>query len=158
MANDFHMTVAISPQDAMTGTVRALPLPNGQQATITIPADAYDGQILWFPGYIKDSEKDIHPGALILTVQISSPEEATTNDEDIVQVTAAPSQPVESSQQTPSTYIPEQPSPASTSQRMSRNKMVILALAALLITIISSGVFLSVHAPQATDQTNTPAP
>lgn len=45
-SKDPYITLAISQIEAINGTQRTLTLPDGRQVQVTIPANAYDGQIL----------------------------------------------------------------------------------------------------------------
>ncbi|GHO50218.1 hypothetical protein KSX_83810 [Ktedonospora formicarum] len=49
MSNDIRSTLIISRQEAVNGTVRTISLPNGQQIPISVPAGAFEGQVLQFP-------------------------------------------------------------------------------------------------------------
>jgi serine/threonine protein kinase len=61
---DLHITLAISRDEAQSGTTRKLNIANGQSTTISIPASSYDGQTLWLkrPG--------TQTGSLIITLSV----------------------------------------------------------------------------------------
>jgi eukaryotic-like serine/threonine-protein kinase len=61
---DLHITLAISRDEALSGTTRILNIANGQSTTISIPASSYDGQTLWLkrPG--------TQTGSLIITLSV----------------------------------------------------------------------------------------
>src|SRR5260221_5476207 len=46
----FRSTLRISPAEAQRGTDRMVNLPGGRQVTVTVPANASNGQVLDFPG------------------------------------------------------------------------------------------------------------
>ncbi|GAC1349113.1 MAG: hypothetical protein NVSMB27_19180 [Ktedonobacteraceae bacterium] len=73
--NDIHSDLAIHPTEAVTGTSRMLTLPGGQSTTVSVPAGAYDGQILRLEGLGEPSSAGGSPGALILTLVIQKAEE-----------------------------------------------------------------------------------
>ncbi|HYK84142.1 MAG TPA: serine/threonine-protein kinase [Ktedonobacteraceae bacterium] len=62
--NDLHIMLAISKDEAQSGTRRTLNLSNGQHITISVPAGSYDGQTLWLrrPG--------LQTGSLIITLSV----------------------------------------------------------------------------------------
>ena len=46
MSSELRATLAISKLEALTGTSRTLTLPDGRKVTVTVPAGAYDGQVI----------------------------------------------------------------------------------------------------------------
>ncbi|TMD60834.1 MAG: hypothetical protein E6I91_18335 [Chloroflexi bacterium] len=80
ITNDIRSTVAISPAEARSGTSRMITLPGGQHVNVTVPAGAYDGQIIHLqsPG-----EPTTLVGELILTVAITLSEEAQQSSETV---------------------------------------------------------------------------
>lgn len=62
--SDLHIMLAISKDEANSGTRRTLNISNGQPVTISIPASSYDGQTLWLrrPGS--------QTGSLIITLSV----------------------------------------------------------------------------------------
>jgi len=71
-SSDFHVTLAISKTEAQTGTNRLLTLPGGRQISVTVPAGAYNGQLLRLPQQLYD---DGQTGTLILTLSIKETDE-----------------------------------------------------------------------------------
>jgi serine/threonine protein kinase len=80
MTNDIRSTLAISPAEAHSGTSRMITLPGGQHVTVTVPAGAYDGQIirLQVPG-----ESTSPVGELTLAVAITLAEEVQQSSETV---------------------------------------------------------------------------
>ncbi len=80
ITNDIRSTLAISPAEAHSGTSRMITFPGGQHVNVTVPAGAYDGQIIRLqnPG-----EPTAPVGELILTVAITLPEEAQQSSETV---------------------------------------------------------------------------
>jgi len=69
-SNDIQAMLAISQVEASTGTSRVLTLPGGRPLTVTIPAGAYEGQIIRLPMPADPSSR--YPGisTLVLTITI----------------------------------------------------------------------------------------
>ncbi|HEX6556282.1 MAG TPA: protein kinase [Ktedonobacteraceae bacterium] len=78
ITNDIRSTLAISPAEAHSGTSRVITLPGGQHVSVTIPAGAYDGQIIHLQNPGKPTATG---GELILTVAITLPQEAQQSSE-----------------------------------------------------------------------------
>jgi len=72
--SDIRATLRISPAEAQRGTDRMVTLPGGRQVTVTVPANAYNGQILDFPGLGESSPSGGPAGNLIITLTITSPD------------------------------------------------------------------------------------
>jgi serine/threonine protein kinase len=70
---DLHATLAISKQEALSGTRRTLTLPGGRRVTIWVPAGAQEGQVLRLEGQGELSDSGV-AGALILTLIIAAAE------------------------------------------------------------------------------------
>ncbi len=73
--SDIRATLRISPAEAQSGTDRMVNLPGGRQVTVTVPANAYNGQILDFPGLGESSPSGGPAGNLILTLSIEQQEQ-----------------------------------------------------------------------------------
>jgi serine/threonine protein kinase len=69
-SGDLSATLAISRVEAETGANRALTLPGGRRVSVSIPAHAYDGQILRLQGLGEPSYEGGSRGALILTLSV----------------------------------------------------------------------------------------
>jgi eukaryotic-like serine/threonine-protein kinase len=72
---DIRATLRISPAEAQRGTDRIVNLPGERQLTVTVPANAYDGQILNFQGLGESSPSGGPAGNLILTLSIEQQEQ-----------------------------------------------------------------------------------
>jgi serine/threonine protein kinase len=72
--SDIRATLRISPAEAQRGTDRIVNLPGGRQVKVTVPANAYNGQVLDFSGLGESSPSGGPTGNLILTLSITSPD------------------------------------------------------------------------------------
>lgn len=91
-SGDVYATLAISEMEAHNGARRTLTLPGGQPITVSVPAGAHDGQVL----YIKDPASP--GGSLILTLVIRPVQQhqaATLADEDSATIGNSPTVPSE---------------------------------------------------------------
>jgi hypothetical protein len=73
---DLRATLALSQEEARNGTTRTLTLSGGRFVTVTIPAAAYEGQVIRLEGQ-GQAIGEQPPGALILTIAIASPENSS---------------------------------------------------------------------------------
>jgi len=73
--SDIRATLRISPAEAQRGTDRMVNLPGGRQVTVTVPVNAYNGQVLDFPGLGESSLSGGPAGNLILTLSIEQQEQ-----------------------------------------------------------------------------------
>lgn len=73
--SDIRATLRISPAEAQRGADRMVTLPGGRQVTVTVPANAYNGQVLDFPGLGESSPSGGPAGNLILTLSIEQREQ-----------------------------------------------------------------------------------
>lgn len=69
---DLHVTLAISKAEALNGTNRILTLPGGRQISVPVPAGAYNGQALRFPGLGEPLYESGPIGTLILTLSVQA--------------------------------------------------------------------------------------
>ncbi len=69
-SSDLSATLAISGAEAETGAQRTLTLPGGRRVSVSIPAHAFDGQILRLQGLGEPSDEGGSRGALILTLSV----------------------------------------------------------------------------------------
>ena len=69
-SGNLHATLAISKAEAQTGTRRILTLPDGRQVVVTVPASAYDGQVLYLSGMDNPGSAGRSAGGLIITLFI----------------------------------------------------------------------------------------
>ncbi len=73
--SDIRAALVISEAEALAGTHRLLTLPGGRQVPVSVPAGAYNGQIIRLEDQVEPaSDRDVK-GALILTITIAPPEE-----------------------------------------------------------------------------------
>jgi eukaryotic-like serine/threonine-protein kinase len=72
--SDIRATLRISPAEAQRGTDRMVNLPGGRQVTVTVPANASNGQVLDCPGLGELSPSGGPAGNLIITLSITSPD------------------------------------------------------------------------------------
>ncbi len=70
-SGDVHQTLTITALEARTGTNRALPLPNGRQVVVAIPAGVNHGQVIRLEGYGRPTTYNNPVGALIVTISIA---------------------------------------------------------------------------------------
>ncbi len=77
--DDLRATLALSQNEAYTGTNRVLNLPDGRQTTVTVPPGAYNGQEIRLDGQGQMDPYTGQKGALILTVAIAYGEQFGTN-------------------------------------------------------------------------------
>lgn len=88
MSNEMSASVLINGQEARSGVILTLPLPDGRTTSVTIPAGVYNGQVLRFPEHVPSVREGEPPDTLVLTVQIAGQDEQTV-------VNAVPSFPVD---------------------------------------------------------------
>jgi hypothetical protein len=74
---DIRATLAISRQEALTGTSRTLTLPGGRQVTIAVPAGTQNGQVIYLGGQGEPSGCGGPTGSLVLTIAIQQAERAS---------------------------------------------------------------------------------
>ena len=76
-SGNLRAVLAISTAEAQAGTIRTLRLPGGQQVTVSVPAGVRDGQVVHLDGQDKTSHAGGPAGALILSIQVKTAEEAS---------------------------------------------------------------------------------
>ena len=132
---DIRATVAISRQEATTGTTRNLNLPGGRRITIPIPSDVPDGQVIRLENQ-GETTSDGTTGALVLTIAVA-PEEtrlaAQSGNENVTvrsnpQVVKGQSVASKSLEKRKLRFVPR------------RRAAIIIGLV-VLIVLVSSGVF-----------------
>ena len=77
--NNIHITLPISPLEAINGTSRTITLPDRRMVTVTVPAGAYDGQIIQLADHGIASSYSNPAGALLITIAISRVEETVVS-------------------------------------------------------------------------------
>jgi eukaryotic-like serine/threonine-protein kinase len=76
VSNDLRVTLAISEIEALQGTQRRLTLPGGRQVVVSVPANAYHGQIIRLDSLGESVGIPGSAGALILTLNVKHAAEA----------------------------------------------------------------------------------
>lgn len=77
--NNIQITLTISPLEAVNGTSRTITLPDRRMVTVTVPAGAYDGQIIQLADHGIASSYGNPAGALLITIAISRVEETVVS-------------------------------------------------------------------------------
>ena len=77
--NNIQITLTISPLEANNGTSRTITLPDRRMVTVTVPAGAYDGQIIQLADHGIASSYGNPAGALLITIAISRVEETVVS-------------------------------------------------------------------------------
>ena len=77
--NNIHITLPISSLEAINGTSRTITLPDRLMVTVTVPAGAYDGQIIQLADHGIASSYGNPAGALLITIAISRVEETVVS-------------------------------------------------------------------------------
>jgi hypothetical protein len=72
--NNLRATLLISRAEAETGTLRTITLPQGRRINVSVPAGAYEGQMLCLEGFGDPSPTGGPPGVLMLTLAVSQDE------------------------------------------------------------------------------------
>src|SRR5258706_2871710 len=156
VSNDLHVTLAISELEALHGTQRRLTLPGGRQVTVSVPANAYDGQLIRLDGLGESVGIPGSAGTLILTLNVKHTTEATT-----------PSNPGNSNLTMPASNpnlshtiaVPDQPQVQQPVKRRSSSggKVLVLLLLVILLILGSVGFLLytNVKNQQAFNAANT---
>jgi eukaryotic-like serine/threonine-protein kinase len=70
-SGNVHQNLTITALEAHAGTNRVLPLPNGRQLIVAIPAGVHHGQIIRLEGYGRPTTYNNSVGALLVTINIS---------------------------------------------------------------------------------------
>ncbi len=74
-SGDLFATLAIGKEEASTGTRRELTLPGGRKVQVSIPKGVQDRQVLYLGGLGETYYDGGPPGALVLTIAVSSLDE-----------------------------------------------------------------------------------
>jgi serine/threonine protein kinase len=70
-SGNVHQTLTITALEAHTGTNRVLPLPNGRQVIVAIPAGVHHGHIMRLEGYGRPTTYNNPVGSLIVTINVA---------------------------------------------------------------------------------------
>src|SRR5947207_4185455 len=73
-SRDLQATLALSPEEARTGTVRTLTLPGGRQLSVSIPPGVRTGHTIRLEGQYPSTTSYAPPSALVLTISVTTPE------------------------------------------------------------------------------------
>ncbi len=90
-SDNIGMVLAISKAEAFTGGSYTLTLPGGKHVVVSVPADAYDGQVI----RLEEGESDSHgkpAGALLLTIAIAQHTEESPPIFDLHKIEQSPPQ------------------------------------------------------------------
>lgn len=77
--NKMHVTLTINQMEAINGTSRTITLPDRRMITVTVPAGAYDGQIIQLEDRGIASSYSDPVGTLVITIAISRVEETVVS-------------------------------------------------------------------------------
>lgn len=154
-SSDIRATLAISDVEALSGTSRTLTLPGGQQVSISVPAGAYDGQVLYLKNQVASSSQDGQMGTVILTLAITPTQQhAALARADLDQSPVSDASTVISSQNRVSssdrhstTSSPGDSMPIRTRRGPFGNKAPLLIGLAILVILMSIGALLLVTRP-----------
>ncbi len=145
--NNIHITLTISPLEAINGTSRTITLPDRRMVTVTVPAGAYDGQIIQLADHGIASSYGNPAGALLITIAISRVEETVVSLLNSTTIeNKLPEQSINRNQ------MPNNHRPGITS-----GKIVILALVLLLIAGSIGLFFVNMARQNADAQANATA-
>ena len=93
--SDLQATLAISDVEALRGTLRNLALPDGRRVSVTVPAGAYDGQLIRLEGQAIPSSTG-KAGALLIrlaiTPSVDNPVVPTSDGATITSLSRSPRQ------------------------------------------------------------------
>ena len=120
--SDLRATLAISDAEALRGTLRNLALPDGRRVSVTVPAGAYDGQLIRLEGQAIPSSTG-KAGALLIrlaiTPSVDNPVVPTSDGATITSLSSSPRQ-------------------LNVSQRRSSKGLMILLISLALVVIVGS--------------------
>jgi serine/threonine protein kinase len=145
--NNIRITLTISPLEAINGTSRIITLPDRRMVTVTVPAGAYDGQIIQLADHGIASSYGNPAGALLITIAISRVEETVVSLLNSTTIeNTLPEQSINRSQ------MPDDHRPG-----FSSGKIMILALVLLLIAGSIGLFFVNMARQNANAQENATA-
>ncbi len=140
---DIRATLRISPAEAQRGTDRMVNLPGGRQVTVTVPANANNGQVLDFPGLGEPSPSGGSAGNLILTLSFEqekqTPQQSTRPDAD-----AQPDIAPQPKANTPAIPIVQAPPPGTLSGTKRNQRTIAIASGIVLVVLVLALVFYAV--------------
>ncbi len=89
-AGDLRTTLTISPEEARQGTQRTITLPGPRHFSVTVPADAHDGQVLRIPGQGEPYYEDGPRGNLLLTIMLKRQSTPLSHSGEIIRPVSEP--------------------------------------------------------------------
>jgi serine/threonine protein kinase len=108
-SSELRAILAISEQEARTGTTRILTLPGGRRVSVPVQAGAYEGQVIRLEGQGEAADPAQPPGTLVITLAIdrtkgtgshlSIPETATADETYLINHPTDDAAPVDSNQE-----------------------------------------------------------
>jgi eukaryotic-like serine/threonine-protein kinase len=141
---DIRATLRISPAEAQRGTDRMVNLPGGRQVTVTVPANANNGQVLDFPGLGEPSPSGGPAGNLILTLSFEQEKQPPSQQSTRPDAGAQPDIAPQPKADTPDIPIVQAPS-SDTSGGTKRNQRTIaIASGIVLVVLVLALVFYAV--------------
>ena len=81
-SNTIHVTLMINQLEAINGTRRSITLPDSRVVTVTVPAGAYNGQIIQVEDHEQVARHGDSASSLIITIAISRIEETVESSHD----------------------------------------------------------------------------
>lgn len=141
---DIRATLRISPAEAQRGTDRMVNLPGGRQVTVTVPANANNGQVLDFPGLGEPSPSGGPAGNLILTLSFEQekqpPQQQSTRPDAGAQPDIAPQPKAD----TPDIPIVQAPPPDTLGSTKRNQRTIAIASGIVLVVLVLTLVFYAV--------------
>ena len=78
-SSDLRATLAVSAEEARTGTLRTLTLPGGRQISVSIPPGVRTGHEIRLEGQSPNTSYGQPSGALILSISVAAPPRSDPN-------------------------------------------------------------------------------
>lgn len=136
--SNLRATLLISKAEAEMGTLRTITLPQGRRITVSVPAGAYDGQMLRLEDLGGPSPTGGSPGALILTLAVSPTEPSISHAPTTKKPSSFPAS-------MKSTFSSSSAAATKAYTRVARlplkYRAIVLAGLALLIVLAGTGLF-----------------
>jgi eukaryotic-like serine/threonine-protein kinase len=142
--SDIRATLRISPAEAQTGIDRMVTLPGERQVTVTVPANAYNGQVLDFPGLGESSPSGGPAGDLILTLSIEQQEQTPLPPQpqpstDVPQASAP-----QPKADIPNIPIPKAPPPDNQGGTKRNQRTIVIISGIVLVVLVLGLVFYAI--------------
>jgi eukaryotic-like serine/threonine-protein kinase len=142
--SDIRATLRISPAEAQRGTDRMVNLPGGRQVTVTVPANAYNGQVLDFPSLGESSPSGGPAGDLILTLSLEQQEQTPPPQSTWPDADAQPNVAPQPKADTPDIPIVRAPSPDNQGGTKRNQRTIAIASGVVLVVLVLALVFYAV--------------